>query len=1157
MLSDGLPLNIHQGLLEKSVRLIFPNAKIYVESKKQSNIKYPTTGQYLELDVYIPELNISFEFQDAYHYTTTWYAHRTLDVITRNDNIKKNMLYSKGITLISVPCWWDGTIVSLEASISFQRPDLLLIPAANLPSLNPSLKFFCWNELPGVGELMLASFPMGNDFGITLEHHSWWIGEKYDGIRCFWNPKRSTVYSRKANAIPLYASITTSLPKSVMMDGEFWFGRGLFGNTIVLILGNNLEAVAWHMLRLVAFDVPWHKSQNKVFEERYQTLFQHVNYDHPFTVVVARLLCDNSAQLYTLLTGIIAEGGEGVIVRRTGSIYEAGRSRNLIKFKTALFDKEGLVVDISPNEVVLKLPNSQIFSVPLTQVHIPIPKKGEIVTFSYEIHSRREPLNPEIYRARPDLTWDDLLQDEFKDHKYLLNDLSQFTAQFSHVYTHAQDTMRNFMKNVAKKYHMDPLDPDTWYLIPYESIYQSKTGKRILQKFKTHHNVLRELFPELNLDDRILLSSWSELKQRQKFFENYALLNNQFDPLIPNNWYKQPANKIMSTKGIKTVLSYHNGSLSQALMDCFPGLTIDPTKLLCMASYWGEVKNRRGFFEKYAQLHHFDPLVPTNWHSHSRENIMATKGAVQVMTYYMSITSALNTLFFPNIHNMKETLRCSKAWHKNEQRRMFFEKYAKRHGFDPLVAENWEAQSPKQILNTQGTKKVLYSKGSMSGALQTVFPDVSFRFNVWHPGYHHPEARRRFFEEFAALNKFNPLVPENWYSIPHHMIMSVQGAAQVMKYYSDNIDRALLELFPNIGFQSHRFLKIYARENGRKLFKNYAKICGFDPLIPEHWYIQPKSKLLATEGTKWVISYYYGSVFRTLQCLFPEIHFDRYKFKFSPSATHQEKATSIHFNGPLALSPQYSPLAVSPHSNPPHVSPLSDPLSFPSHSNLSISLAPPYSNPPPPPYASLLNPYTPQQNTHTFSTQHPSHVPPPPAHLPSPPPTLSSAPSPLSLSLSPPPLPANASFQQLANLISNTFEFQNLTPLEKAVKLVTEYKVTGRKAAHVCEIHKNSLARGLASAKKGRDIGVPGRSKIFGKKQEEEFVGEVLQGVKLRKLMTFSQAQEKCMEIYAQTKTASHKSPTFTREFMKRILDDHNISIKCIQGPWHTSKSTG
>jgi hypothetical protein len=35
--------------------------------------------------------------------------------------------------------------------------------------------------------------------------------------------------------------------------------------------------------------------------------------------------------------------------------------------------------------------------------------------------------------------------------------------------------------------------------------------------------------------------------KRRKFFEDYAEANN-FDPLIPENWYSQPTDKVRATK---------------------------------------------------------------------------------------------------------------------------------------------------------------------------------------------------------------------------------------------------------------------------------------------------------------------------------------------------------------------------------------------------------------------------------------------------------------------------------------------------------------------------------------------------------------------------------------------------------------------------------
>jgi hypothetical protein len=43
----------------------------------------------------------------------------------------------------------------------------------------------------------------------------------------------------------------------------------------------------------------------------------------------------------------------------------------------------------------------------------------------------------------------------------------------------------------------------------------------------------------------------------------------------------------------------------------------------------------------------------------------------------------------------------SNLWVEVEKRRKFFENYAKRKGFDPLIPENWYVQSRKKITSTE------------------------------------------------------------------------------------------------------------------------------------------------------------------------------------------------------------------------------------------------------------------------------------------------------------------------------------------------------------------------------------------------------------------------------------------------------------------------
>lgn len=42
----------------------------------------------MELDIYLPNLNLSFEFQDPYHYTTSRKFEKPLEVVQRNDGIQ-------------------------------------------------------------------------------------------------------------------------------------------------------------------------------------------------------------------------------------------------------------------------------------------------------------------------------------------------------------------------------------------------------------------------------------------------------------------------------------------------------------------------------------------------------------------------------------------------------------------------------------------------------------------------------------------------------------------------------------------------------------------------------------------------------------------------------------------------------------------------------------------------------------------------------------------------------------------------------------------------------------------------------------------------------------------------------------------------------------
>lgn len=86
----------------------------------------------VELDVYIPQLELAFEYQGMQHYKTGTFGSDTLDRQQLRDEAKKALCKSLGITLIDIPYWWDNTGSALLSTLQRHRPDLSL----------PSVKLF-------------------------------------------------------------------------------------------------------------------------------------------------------------------------------------------------------------------------------------------------------------------------------------------------------------------------------------------------------------------------------------------------------------------------------------------------------------------------------------------------------------------------------------------------------------------------------------------------------------------------------------------------------------------------------------------------------------------------------------------------------------------------------------------------------------------------------------------------------------------------------------------------------------------------------------------------------------------------------------------------------------------------------------------------------
>jgi len=217
---------------------------------------------------------------------------------------------------------------------------------------------------------------------------------------------------------------------------------------------------------------------------------------------------------------------------------------------------------------------------------------------------------------------------------------------------------------------------------------------------------------------------WADPPERRKFFENYAS-EKGFDPLNAENWYSVSLNQIFEKKKeTQAVVVYHGHSVLKALLDLFPEVEFDKSQLL--AWKWKDVRNRRKFFEAHARENNLDPLHPETWYSLDLTKLLYKKKGTQGVVKYhgRSVAQALLDLF-PNI-GLDRAKLVARRWVDREERRKVFEKFAKQHRFDPLIAENWYGRSLKKIVSAkQRAQGFLQSHGGKIGnALLELFPNI-------------------------------------------------------------------------------------------------------------------------------------------------------------------------------------------------------------------------------------------------------------------------------------------------------------------------------------------------------------------------------------------------------------------------------------------------
>lgn len=172
----------------------------------------------------------------------------------------------------------------------------------------------------------------------------WWMSEKLDGVRCYWNGVTFISRNGKPYFVPPF--FVEQLPKTVSLDGELWIDRKKFQQTVSIVRKKahtkNYDAEAWREVKFVLFDAP---SITQPFEYRLQYLkYLETSINQPHIIALEHFRCRNKTHLLNEAERIDGLGGEGMMIRRPESLYEHTRSKSLQKVKT-FKDAEAIVLN--------------------------------------------------------------------------------------------------------------------------------------------------------------------------------------------------------------------------------------------------------------------------------------------------------------------------------------------------------------------------------------------------------------------------------------------------------------------------------------------------------------------------------------------------------------------------------------------------------------------------------------------------------------------------------------------------------------------------------------------------------------------------------------------------------------------------------------------
>lgn len=156
----------------------------------------------------------------------------------------------------------------------------------------------------------------------------YWVSEKYDGVRGYWDGAQ--LWTRGGERVAAPAWFTAGWP-AIPLDGELWAGRGQFSAAVSTVRQQVPVDAAWRQMRFMVFDLPAHGG---TFDERIPALKAVVDrLALPWVQAVQQAKVADATTLQARMRQTVKAGGEGLMLHRGASLYRGERNDDLLKLK--------------------------------------------------------------------------------------------------------------------------------------------------------------------------------------------------------------------------------------------------------------------------------------------------------------------------------------------------------------------------------------------------------------------------------------------------------------------------------------------------------------------------------------------------------------------------------------------------------------------------------------------------------------------------------------------------------------------------------------------------------------------------------------------------------------------------------------------------------